>query len=83
MKISEQVRTSMGLEMIEDIATCAQSTDPKRDWKKSHDAVCKIYEIVHSIRSVACRKNHPQWCQQIDDAIVGEINGLRAGIKKD
>lgn len=69
MKITEQQRLDMALEMIEEISTYAQSQDPKRDWKESQEAVWGIYGIIHSIRSPWCRKNHPKWCRKIDDAI--------------
>ena len=55
--------------MIEEISADAQSLDPKRDWKESQKAVCEIYEVIHSIRSPACRKNHPRWIGEIYKAI--------------
>ncbi len=72
MKITEAQRTKKGLQAIEDISSEAQSVDPKRSWKQSHEAVCRIYEIVHSIRNKQCRKNHPNWIQRIDDEIAKE-----------
>ena len=77
MKITEAMRLRTALELIEETSTCAQSTDPQRDWKESQEAICKIYEIVHSIRSPECRKNHTDWVKQIDDAILRrEMNPL-------
>ena len=72
--ITEGQRTIKALEMIEEISADAQSTDPKRDWEQSHDAICAIYRVVHSIRSPKCRPNHPSWCKQIDKAIVSDRN---------
>lgn len=69
MKITEGARAKKALEMIEEISVDAQSTNPQRDWKRSQDAVCEIYRLVHSIRSPGCRKNHKQWCLKIDTAI--------------
>lgn len=69
MKITEEMRLNKALEMIEEVSANAQSTNPKRDWKDSHSAICEIYEIVHSIRAPGCRKNHPDWCERIDDEI--------------
>jgi len=69
MRITERQRLAMALEMIEEISADAQSVSPRREWKESQDAVCLIYELVHSIRSPGCRKNHPEWAKKIDDAI--------------
>ncbi len=65
-RISEAERTEKALEMIEEVSADAQSLDPKRDWKQSQEAVCRVYELVHSIRCPKCRKNHPRWYMQID-----------------
>ena len=68
----------MAVEMIEEESADAQSTDPKRDWKRSHEAVCRVYEIAHSLRSIECRKNHPSWSDSIDAAIrAGKKGGGR------
>ena len=56
--------------MIEEASADAQSLDPKRDWERSHDAVCEIYEIIHSIRAPDCRKNHPKWIGRIFKTIL-------------
>jgi hypothetical protein len=69
------MRQRKGLEMIEEIAANAQTTAPKRDWKESQEAVCKIYEIIHSLRAPRCRKNHPGWGKAIDAAIRAEMRG--------
>jgi len=69
MRITEAMRKTMAWEMIEEIATHAQSLHPRRDWKESQKAVCDIYRIAHSIRSPGCRKNHPDWCVDIDAAV--------------
>lgn len=72
VRITESQRTKKALEMIEQASSDAQSTDPKRDWESSQDAIYTIYELVHSIRSPECRCNHPDWVEQIDDAIRAE-----------
>lgn len=69
MNITEDMRLVKGLEMIEEISSNHQSLNPKRDWRDSHDGIVAIYSIVHSLRAVDCRKNHPSWCKKIDDAI--------------
>ncbi len=71
-KISEADRLGMAMEMIEEVSADAQSTDPKRDWKESQDAVCYIYELAHAARAPKCRKNHPGWAKKIDAAIIAE-----------
>lgn len=71
-KISEDERLDKALEMIEEISVHAQTLHPKDFWKESAQAVSKIYEIIHSIRTPKCRKNHPRWCKQIDDALRGK-----------
>ena len=68
-KITEAMRRKMAWELVEEISTHAQSTDPQRDWKDSHDAICNVYRIAHAIRLIGCRKNHPKWCDAIDAAI--------------
>ena len=70
--ITDSDRLEMGLEMIEEISADAQSLNPKRDWKKSQEAVCEVYRIVHSLRSPACRKNHKDWSDKIDAAIKAD-----------
>lgn len=72
VNISESQRLEKALEMIEDISTFAQTTDPERDWKQSYRAVIDIYEIIHSIRAPGCRKNHIKWVNKIDEAIIAE-----------
>ena len=52
---------NQALEAIEEISADAQSTDPKRDWKESYGAVCRIYQIAHWVRAPKCRKNHRGW----------------------
>lgn len=69
MRVTEKQRLTMALEMIEEITADAQSLHPEAEWKQSAEAVGKIYEIVHSIRAPKCRKNHPKWVKQIDDAV--------------
>lgn len=69
MKITESMRRKAAWEMIEEISSHHQSIHPKKDWKESHEAVCDIYKIAHSIRAIKCRKNHPHWCDKIDDVI--------------
>lgn len=76
MKISEEQRLATALEMIEEISTHAQSTNPERDWKSSQEAVCRIYKIVHSIRSLMCRKNHPLWLKEIDEEVKKKLRLL-------
>ncbi len=71
-RITDKMRLAVALEAIEEISADAQSTEPFRDWKQSHDAVIAIYKIVHSIRSPKCRKNHPSWVEPIDAAIRAE-----------
>lgn len=80
MKISEKMRTKKAIEMIEDISSNEQTTNPKRDWKNTYNGLVKIYEIIHSIRSPKCRKNHPSWSDQIDQEIVLEKS--KTGAKK-
>lgn len=70
MKITEAMRLKAALEMIEEISSYAQSTDPRRDWDDSHKAVCEIYQIIHSIRALNCRKNHLDWVERIDAFIT-------------
>jgi len=72
MKITEAMRRKMAWEMIGEISTHAQSTDPKRDWQESQEAVCAIYRIVHSIDAPSCRKNHGDWLKPVDAAIRRE-----------
>ena len=72
MKITEKMRLKKALEMIERISANAQSVGPKRDWKESHESVCEIYQIVHTIRTPECRYTHPSWTKAIDDAIRAE-----------
>ena len=68
-RITERMRLEMGLEMIEEQTDACCTMSPRKNWRQAHAALCKIYEIVHSINSPKCRKNHPEWCAQIDDAI--------------
>lgn len=72
MKITERMRLNKALEMIETISSDCQSTQPQKTWKESHEGICQIYEVVHSIRAPKCRRNHPDWCAQIDEAIAEE-----------
>lgn len=72
MRITEAMRLKKALEIVEEASSDAQSLDPKRDWKESQNAVCLIYEIIHSIRAPKCRKNHMEWVKQIDNAIKQE-----------
>ena len=74
MKITEKMRIKTALEMIEDISSDAQSTCPKKTWQTSHDAVCEIYKLVHSLRSIGCRKNHPAWLEKIDAGVMASKN---------
>ncbi len=53
------------MEMIEEISADAQTTHPQKRWKESYEAVCRIYQLAHSIRAPRCRKNHPDWHQEI------------------
>lgn len=69
MKITEPMRLTKALEMIEEASSDAQSTNPRRDWRSTHNALCYVYEIIHSVRSPKCRKNHPAWTEEIDRAI--------------
>lgn len=69
MKITEARRKTKAWEMVEEISVHAQSLDPKRDWNESQKAVCDIYKIAHSIRSLSCRKSHPGWCDDVDASI--------------
>ena len=69
MKITEAARKRMAWEMVEEISTDAESLNPRKTWRRSHEAVCLIYELAHSIRSPKCRKNHPAWVEKIDAAI--------------
>ena len=78
-KITDRMRRDYALDIIEDISTYAQSTDPKRDWKKSQEAVCQIYRIAHTILLPKCRKNHAQWSDQIDAAIKSERRSKARG----
>lgn len=71
-KITEKMRTEKALEMIEEISGSEQSADPQRDWRGIYEAFCRIYRIVHSIRSPKCRKNHRGWCREIDDSIKSD-----------
>ena len=72
-KITDRMRRDYALDIIEDISTYAQSTDPKRDWKKSQDAVCQIYRIAHTILIPKCRKNHPRWTGELDAAVRARL----------
>lgn len=65
----EKARLEKGLELIELISSYAQTTDPKRAWKESYDAIISIYQLVHTLRMPACRKNHQDWIKPIDDAL--------------
>jgi hypothetical protein len=64
--LSEREILVAGLEMIEEVSADAQSLHPQEDWKESQDAVCFIYELVHTIRTPGCRKNHPEWLKNIE-----------------
>ena len=61
------------LGIIENITGNAESLDPKRDWKESHDAICSIYELAHWVRAPKCRKNHPSW----GDALLADRKARR------
>lgn len=63
---TEAERCKVGLEMIEDISASAQSAHPEDEGERIHTAICAIYEIIHTLRSPACRKNHPKWLEQLD-----------------
>ena len=80
--ITEKERRDFAWGMIDDISAHAESLDPKRDWKESQDAVCRIYEITHSILAPKCRKNHPGWVKQIDEAILADRRSKSSGGKK-
>lgn len=55
----------VALHLIEEIAANAQSLDPKRDWRESHDSVCAIYRLAHVINVPGCVKNHPSWAEPL------------------
>ena len=57
------------LEAIEEVSAAAQSISPRRDWKESHDSVCKIYRMAHTALSLDCRKNHPGWTRELAKAM--------------
>lgn len=69
MKITEAARRRTAWEVVEEVATHAESLNPKRDWEESHDAVVAIYQIAHSIRTPKCRKNHPKWIDRVNAAV--------------
>lgn len=69
--ITENMRVEYGLSLIEEISCHAESLDPQRDWKQSSDAISEVFRIAHALNSTSCRKNHPSWCQKIDDIILG------------
>ena len=68
-KITEMERLEGGLDLVYEISCCAQSPNPERDWKSAHDGICKIYRILHTIKSPGCRKNHPDWTEELDAMI--------------
>ena len=77
MKITERARRRMAFLLIEEISTYAQSTDPKRDWKESGEAINRIYRLAHTINNPGCRKNHPAWTSDLDR----EVRANRLGKK--
>lgn len=68
--VTDGERLKFGLELVDEIAAYAQSTNPERDWDQTHKAVCDIYEVTHSILSPDCRKNHPEWIAKLDAYIL-------------
>lgn len=77
MKITEAMRWKKAMEMIEEETADAQSLDPKRDWKRSYEAVVRVYKLAHTIRSPGCRENHLEWCMRIDTAIKADRRAKR------
>ncbi len=66
MKITEAMRRKKGLEMIESLATDIEVFGPtSEDAKYASD----IYRIAHTLRLPSCRKNHPEWTEEIDAEI--------------
>ena len=66
---SDKERRRRILGVVYDESMYAQSTNPKKDWKQSHDAVCKIFQMIHVVLVPKCRKNHPEWTKELDSAM--------------
>ena len=62
VKLSELKLILKGLWIIEEMAMHHEVYEPKtrseKDW-------VRVYKIAHTLRARKCRKNHPNWIEEI------------------